>query len=83
MENSNNAGKVIGALLAGAVIGGVLGMLFAPAKGSDTRRKIAGKTNDLTDSLKGKFNDLLEEAKREIEAAKEKADELSERIKAH
>jgi len=72
MEHSNNTGKMIGALLLGAAIGGALGILFAPDKGSETRKKIAGKTNDLTDSLKEKFNSLLEEAKKEIEAAKEK-----------
>jgi gas vesicle protein len=72
MENSNSTGKMIGALLLGAAIGGALGILFAPDKGSETRKKIAGKTNDLTDSLKEKFNSLLEEAKKEIETAKEK-----------
>jgi gas vesicle protein len=72
MENSNNNGKLIGALLVGAVIGGALGILFAPDKGSETRKKIAGKTNDLTESLKEKFNILLEEAKQEFENVKEK-----------
>lgn len=76
MENSNNSGKVIGALLVGAAIGGVLGILFAPHKGSVTRRKIAGTTDDLTESLKEKFNTLLEETKKEFEAAKEKASEF-------
>ncbi|TND01991.1 MAG: hypothetical protein FD123_4142 [Bacteroidetes bacterium] len=75
MENS---GKVIGALLIGAAIGGILGVLFAPDKGSETRKKIAGKTSDLADALKEKFNALLEEAKKEFEAAKEKAVEFAE-----
>ena len=74
MEHTNHAtGKMIGALLAGAAIGGALGILFAPDKGSATRKKIAGKAEDLTDQLKGKFNDLLQEAKKEIEAVKAKA----------
>jgi gas vesicle protein len=73
MENSNNSGQVIGALLIGAAIGGALGILFAPHKGSVTRNKIMGATDDLTESLKEKFDDLLEEARKEFEAAKEKA----------
>lgn len=77
MENSNDTGKLIGALLLGAAIGGVLGILFAPDKGSVTRKKIAGKTDDLAESLKEKFNTLLEEAKREFEAAKEKTKEFA------
>lgn len=78
MENSNNTGKIIGALLIGAAIGGTLGILFAPDKGSETRKKLAGKADDLTNSLKDKFNELLKEAKKEFEAAKEKAREFAE-----
>ncbi len=81
MENSNNSGKMIGALLIGAAIGGALGILFAPDKGSETRKKIAGKANDLTDGLKEKFDALLEEAKKEFAAAKEKAGELADNAK--
>ena len=77
MENSNNSGKLIGALLLGAAIGGTLGILFAPDKGSETRKKIAGKADDITESLKEKFNTLLEDAKKEFEAAKTKAKEFA------
>jgi gas vesicle protein len=72
MENSNNAGKMIGALLIGAAIGGALGILFAPDKGSETRKKLCAKGEDLTDGMKEKFNDFLEEIKKEVEATKEK-----------
>jgi gas vesicle protein len=70
MESSNNAGKVIGALLLGAAIGGALGILFAPDKGSRTRRKIMDKGEDLTDAMQEKFNDFLEEVKKEIKTVK-------------
>lgn len=74
MRNSSSSGVVIGALLAGAAIGGILGILFAPDKGSKTRKKIVGETNDLTDTIKEKFDDFLEEIKEEVEAVKEKAE---------
>lgn len=78
MENSNNTGKIIGALLVGAAIGGILGVLFAPDKGSETRKKISGKTDDLTEALKEKMNAFLEQAKQEFEAAKDRATALAD-----
>ncbi|MGZ3882645.1 MAG: YtxH domain-containing protein [Bacteroidia bacterium] len=76
MEHENNHGKVIGALLVGAVIGGILGVLFAPDKGSVTRKKIAGSTEDLTASLKERIKAILEEVKASDEQ-KEKTNEVA------
>ncbi len=78
MENSNNTGKLIGAALLGAIVGSALGILFAPDKGSETRRKISEKGSDLTDALKDKFKGLLNEAENEVELIKNKAGELVE-----
>ncbi|HWZ23289.1 MAG TPA: YtxH domain-containing protein [Cytophagaceae bacterium] len=73
MENSNS-GKVIGALLLGAAIGGVLGILFAPDKGSETRKKIMANSDELTDAVKEKLKKFLEQ----VESATEKATECIE-----
>lgn len=61
MEKSNsNTGKLIGALLVGAAIGGALGILFAPDKGSVTRKKLFSKGEELKDTLKEKYNGLMD-----------------------
>ncbi len=76
METTNNTGKVIGALLMGAAIGATLGVLFAPDKGSRTRRKIMTKGQDMTDQLKDKIDDLVDDVKEEIETIKDKVHEF-------
>lgn len=58
----NNSKLLIG-FLAGAAIGGVLGVLFAPDKGEETRKKIAKKGSDVSDSLKDKFNEFVDGVK--------------------
>ena len=46
-------------LVGAAALGTVLGVLFAPDKGSNTRKKIADKSKDGSGRLKGKFSDLM------------------------
>lgn len=80
MGNSNN--KLLAALLTGAAIGGALGILFAPDKGSETRKKIADKGQDLTDAVKEKIGALKDKFKKEVEAVTEQASNLGENGKA-
>ena len=82
MENSNNAVKLMGALLIGASIGGALGILFAPDKGIKTRKKITRKSENITDDLEEKFNNFLKEIKKEVETVKSKTNEFIENGKA-
>jgi gas vesicle protein len=78
MEKSNDTAKLIGAMILGAAIGGALGILFAPDKGSETRKKLAAKGGDLTDAMKEKFSHLIEEVKKEVEVVKNRANEFIE-----
>jgi gas vesicle protein len=78
MGNASNTGKVIGAIFLGAAIGGALGILFAPDKGSETRKKISKKGNDLTDAVKEKFDAIVDKFKKEVEDVQEQADGFAE-----
>jgi len=82
MENSNNTGKLIGGILLGAAIGAALGVLFAPDKGSQTRKKILAKGEDLTDGMKEKLNDFLKDIKKESEPIQILTNEFFENGKA-
>lgn len=57
MENINHSatGKIILAAITGAAIGAVLGVLFAPDKGSKTRARLMKKTKQIKSGLKHKF----------------------------
>jgi gas vesicle protein len=59
METPEGLGRTIGALLLGAVMGGALGILFAPDKGSRTRKKLMDKSEDITDTMNRNLNRLL------------------------
>lgn len=74
MENTNGNGKVIGALLLGTALGALLGILFAPDKGSETRKKISAKGSDIKDKL----TDLLNNIQSEAETARAKRNEFAE-----
>jgi len=52
--------KYLIGVLAGAAVGATLGILFAPDKGSATRKRFSRKGYDYTDELEKKFNDLID-----------------------
>ena len=60
----NTTNKVITAFLAGAAAGAILGVLFAPEKGSETRSRIKEQGRKMADDLQ----DAVEKGKAKAEA---------------
>ncbi len=77
MAHTDNAAKIACAFLLGAAIGGVLGILFAPQKGSKTRKKLSGKSNGLTDEMNEKVKTFLEKFTNEPEPVLNKTNHLN------
>lgn len=73
-----SAGKVFLGVLAGAAVGAVLGILFAPAKGTKTRKKISKKGEKLAEDLKEKFNEFLESISEKFVEVKEGVSDFAE-----
>ena len=65
-------GKVLLALLGGAVVGVTIGLLFAPEKGEEIRQKIVDATQDFSNKVMGKTDDLAENAEGTFEKGKSK-----------
>jgi gas vesicle protein len=63
----NNTAKLIIVAAAGAAIGAALGILFAPAKGDDTRENIWKKGREFADDIANKFGQGNKEKKQEQE----------------
>jgi gas vesicle protein len=65
MSNDSSGGSIIAAFVVGAVAGAVLAILFAPASGEETRRKLVEKGREGRDRLKDAaraFDDARREA---------------------
>ena len=56
--SSSDKSGAIAALLAGLAVGAVLGVLFAPDSGKNTREKISDKALDLADNAKDSLHSL-------------------------
>lgn len=79
--NTMNSGKIILSALAGAAAGAALGILFAPEKGSATRKTISHKTGEYADLLKGKIDTAGDRVNQRIDYFQDKAIDWLERRK--
>lgn len=72
----NNQKMLVG-LFAGVAVGAALGILFAPEKGSEIRKKISTKGGDYGQNLKDKFGNLVSSATEQVENVKSKINEFT------
>lgn len=72
----NTVAKIAIAAGAGLLAGGVLGILFAPDKGVNTRKKIAEGGKKFTDAVQEKVTGLKVNIKSKADAMKEEAQQF-------
>ncbi len=74
-ENKRKGG--IGKFIAGAAVGAGLGILFAPQKGSETRRALKEKLDELVKKAKEiDINEVREEVEAKVEEIKAELEDL-------
>ncbi|WP_317896753.1 YtxH domain-containing protein [Aurantibacillus circumpalustris] len=65
-DSNNNMGKIIGGVIIGLAAGAALGILLAPDKGSETRKKINTGAKELADNLKDKVMEGVDSIKQKF-----------------
>lgn len=74
--------KTIIGVLSGVAVGAALGILFAPDKGSKTRKKIVDRSNKAKEDLKDNFDHFLDTISEKYNALVQKGEELVEEGKS-
>ena len=80
-DSKSSALEVAVSFLIGATAGFVLGILFAPAPGKETRKKIGDEFDKGKEKAKEGFEKISKEAEKGIRAVREKTEEGIEVIK--
>ena len=73
-----STGRVALALIGGASIGAIIGILFAPAKGAVTRRAIIRKGERQVDGMKDRYNEFVDSVSEKFEQVKEEVIDFAE-----
>jgi gas vesicle protein len=74
-----SSGKVLLGVLAGVAAGALLGVLFAPDKGWNTRKKISKKADEYMDGLREKFDEFMDTISEKIDDVKEDVSDFAEK----
>ncbi len=72
--------KTLLGFVAGAAVGALAGILLAPDKGSETRKKVLQKTKDLGNSLKDAANGYVDSVKDSISNVKSEVKNVKDQI---
>jgi gas vesicle protein len=73
------SGKLVLGVLAGLAAGATLGILFAPARGKSTRKKISRKAHQYADDIRDKSNEFTDSMSQKYQAVKDGGERIVEK----
>ncbi len=73
-DNRSGIGDILLAFVLGGIVGAVAGILFAPAKGEETRKKLKEISSDIKEGL----DDFVEEARERLSSEKDRLESAFE-----
>jgi len=77
-----NIQKLLLGILAGVAGGALAGILFAPEKGSKTRKRISRKGEKYSDDVKDKFEEFYDKVNTKFDDVKDHVTKFAEQTKA-
>lgn len=75
-------GKLFLGVLTGLAVGAALGILFAPDKGSETRKKLIEKGEDYAETIRERFNEMVDSMNEKFEKVKNDVEKGMSKAKA-
>ncbi len=79
---SENGGSKVSYFLVGLGVGALLGILFAPKSGEETRRELAGKAEEGREYAQRKARELRERAEELLERSRQIVERQKEQVTA-
>jgi gas vesicle protein len=80
-KKTGNGGNVVGAMMFAAALGAVVGMLFAPKRGTETREDLKNKYNDAKNRSQDMAMDARDRFNRGVDAARSKVGQAADKTK--
>ncbi|MEX2595053.1 MAG: YtxH domain-containing protein [Anditalea sp.] len=77
-----NASKLLLSAIAGVAIGIQIGVLIAPEKGEDTRRKLSKKGDDYLDEINAQINRFIDGVTEKLDKVNKNVSDVGERGKS-
>ena len=75
-------GSLLAGVLLGAAAGVVLGVLFAPEEGKETRKKLIKKVGDLAEQAKDTYDNISSQVREKYDQIRDKAVEKTDEFES-